>query len=531
MWGSAESPWTVLVNGRKLAVTKNLWHFMDAARTVFTEQDIPFWIDAICINQKSIVERNHQVRLMRLIYSSADSVTIWLNNKSLNWSLWTNPSLDQSPERSDLSPGRFHPGPDVTSNYEQILKTFPLFKYYRPDDEAVSSISTHRRTADEEASIVSKWGTHEAVLTELRDEVVGMFDDPYFRRTWIIQEVLLAKEVFIMAGHSRVLFSEVYRAFNPTKAWRYNPSVWNSGMKDLISGFCRSRAALLARQRYSSIVSYSMADVLRIFGRTECSDIRDRVIGLLGLVDQGPADEAFDVDYTMDKHQLFEHFMKWCTSDPFSDAHILFQQLDLQIPTLLQSLQQRTVIEVRVTASKLPKCRNCSAHMNTAFVGGEWYNVRDSALVIATSAGGLSSSPVLICLKEHNIKSHLLFSSGGHFLGFACSIGDGLLECPSVEQLQMSICMSGTRIRHEDAPLALDCKALLYLLSRNASFWPSYISRCSSKNQQAGAVTNYRRENSKLLEVISGVETVEMSKEAVATMYADRGLTVSQLDT
>jgi hypothetical protein len=36
------------------------------------------WVDAICINQEDVLERNHQVQMMRDIYSSADSVAAWL---------------------------------------------------------------------------------------------------------------------------------------------------------------------------------------------------------------------------------------------------------------------------------------------------------------------------------------------------------------------------------------------------------------------------------------------------------------------
>jgi hypothetical protein len=36
------------------------------------------WIDALCINQEIVLERNHQVGLMKTIYSSAQRVLIWL---------------------------------------------------------------------------------------------------------------------------------------------------------------------------------------------------------------------------------------------------------------------------------------------------------------------------------------------------------------------------------------------------------------------------------------------------------------------
>ena len=39
-----------------------------------------FWVDALCINQDDIQERNHQVSLMRRIYFQARTVCIWLEH-------------------------------------------------------------------------------------------------------------------------------------------------------------------------------------------------------------------------------------------------------------------------------------------------------------------------------------------------------------------------------------------------------------------------------------------------------------------
>ncbi len=40
------------------------------------------WVDSICINQESIEEKNHQVRMMWRIYRSAARVWIWIGDYS-----------------------------------------------------------------------------------------------------------------------------------------------------------------------------------------------------------------------------------------------------------------------------------------------------------------------------------------------------------------------------------------------------------------------------------------------------------------
>lgn len=59
-------------------VTKNLEVALKKMRQ--KDQEWPIWIDALCVNQSDIEERNHQVGFMRQVYSKASSVIIWLGD-------------------------------------------------------------------------------------------------------------------------------------------------------------------------------------------------------------------------------------------------------------------------------------------------------------------------------------------------------------------------------------------------------------------------------------------------------------------
>ncbi|OAL53852.1 HET-domain-containing protein [Pyrenochaeta sp. DS3sAY3a] len=76
-WGTKLSTEKLSVNDTfELSMTENL----EKALRNLRGSDAPttIWIDAICINQQSIEERNQQVKLMNAIYSSASSVIVWL---------------------------------------------------------------------------------------------------------------------------------------------------------------------------------------------------------------------------------------------------------------------------------------------------------------------------------------------------------------------------------------------------------------------------------------------------------------------
>ena len=76
-WGSPADPrYGINLNGCHFEVRENLW----LALRRFQAGDVApvIWIDAICINQSSDNERNHQVAKMKRIYEQATEVVVWL---------------------------------------------------------------------------------------------------------------------------------------------------------------------------------------------------------------------------------------------------------------------------------------------------------------------------------------------------------------------------------------------------------------------------------------------------------------------
>jgi hypothetical protein len=66
-WGPENPTYNVTVGGIPMPSRENLWHFL--REMSLASEHGWFWIDAICIDQSNIEERNHQVQMMRLIYS------------------------------------------------------------------------------------------------------------------------------------------------------------------------------------------------------------------------------------------------------------------------------------------------------------------------------------------------------------------------------------------------------------------------------------------------------------------------------
>ena len=70
-WGAGPAEKQIVVDGKPFWVRKNLWQFLKQAQKKKTASELAvkyLWIDAICINQRSTFEKNHQVSMMRRIY-------------------------------------------------------------------------------------------------------------------------------------------------------------------------------------------------------------------------------------------------------------------------------------------------------------------------------------------------------------------------------------------------------------------------------------------------------------------------------
>ena len=75
-WGEKLNYRGIDLNGVLFPLGRNVWTFLQDMRE--SGRYGTYWIDAISIDQNNVRERNHQVQMMRQIYSNAESVSIWL---------------------------------------------------------------------------------------------------------------------------------------------------------------------------------------------------------------------------------------------------------------------------------------------------------------------------------------------------------------------------------------------------------------------------------------------------------------------
>jgi hypothetical protein len=195
------------------------------------------WVDAVCINQENILERNIQVSRMADIYRLAYRVVVWLGPESTNSKL-------------------------AMSALEYVGSKVEVFKDGARHCSPTASIS-QRYWYKADTELPYDRATWEAIL--------DIFNRPWFDRLWVTQEIQLANErAIVQCGHDDISWALLRRAAATIFDNRHIP------LKQL-----SDRASQLKRLTWY-LGGETFYNLLRVVGDRLCSDPRDKVYGVLG---------------------------------------------------------------------------------------------------------------------------------------------------------------------------------------------------------------------------------------------------------
>jgi hypothetical protein len=247
-WGEVEPQVDIIINGRPLFIRHNLWLFLSVLKVRQRKgalgKDLRLWVDAICINQQDVDERNAQVSIMGRIYRSAASVFAWLG-----WPTGWNPRL-----------------------------TFDFIKggsWGINDNCDVTAIDGAGRYF---------W---ELPHSEVWRMVLRMCTCRYWSRRWIVQEVLLARDVTIMCGENDLSWVAL-RGFVQALDGSHNPQP-SATMRELMKTIPVIMSRYKAESPDHKPVDRSLRQLLVDFNPTTCEVLHDKVYSLLSLATDGDA--------------------------------------------------------------------------------------------------------------------------------------------------------------------------------------------------------------------------------------------------
>ncbi|KAH7093802.1 heterokaryon incompatibility protein-domain-containing protein [Paraphoma chrysanthemicola] len=150
------------------------------------------WIDQICINQKNIPEKNQQVQIMGEIFKKAERVMAWLGEDHYNAA-----SLDEVLDEIGSEPNASHCC---------LQPHTPSHGYFDELGEMLLPAATLQRATNPRATFV-------ALTRDYVNAVKDLLKKPWFRRGWVLQEVLLAKSLDFIIGQTSIAFRDFERIY------------------------------------------------------------------------------------------------------------------------------------------------------------------------------------------------------------------------------------------------------------------------------------------------------------------------------
>jgi hypothetical protein len=276
MWGDSSITKEITVNGLPIMVTENLWAALIEFWTRPRSTRL-LWIDALCINQLSVLEKNHQVPLMGKIYSQARGVLMWLGVEQ-----------DNSPL-----------GMAIIKRWGQGIHAARVADL----DELLSApLKTALRFIEDPFDVES--------LTAAKH----LLSRDYWKRIWIIQEVVLARNRLIICGKDDVDYNHFHHvhaywtdithlnkenSISPELATR----ITNGGITGHTS-ITAIRRLMLQKAQAASKKQPWKPDILFLisnFPASVCTDPRDKIFGFFGFLTEQEFPLEPDYNLTMEE--------------------------------------------------------------------------------------------------------------------------------------------------------------------------------------------------------------------------------------
>jgi prepilin-type processing-associated H-X9-DG protein len=247
-WGDASNPVTIKVNNRPLAVTQNLYLALLRIRKEWAPVDL--WVDAICINQEDMIERSHQVMMMKDIYQRAHSTIVWLG---------------EAAQHSSMAFGLIKAWANGANDLDMFVKECPF-----------------------------------AFKKQMWQALFKLVERPWFTRVWVYQEYVVSKNIVFLCGPDTMTFG----------VFSYGRAVWKHvAAHNLPVGVGKEHIGLLVRAELKQMQRLDFLKetyvkrqeakkknehlegertpdlpfLLHLTGNLDATDSRDKLYALLGL--------------------------------------------------------------------------------------------------------------------------------------------------------------------------------------------------------------------------------------------------------
>ena len=265
-WGAPSGTKPVLCDGYIVLVTPNCEQALMHLRLPTRPRRI--WIDAICINQQSISEKNIQVPMMGDIYRHASRTIIWL-------------------------------GPDIDHDLSEVL-----------------------RHASRYGSLINKFGRRGQRLLEIcigygivdqkdRANIARLLSNQWFSRLWTIQEFLSSKSCIFLLGETECTSNNLLSYFGAGMEWYFSESRPDLDHFQLRKELAKAKFRAASSVHHAVRFNACMQLLIKLISLNNCADPRDKVYGIVAHMKRlFPDLQIPAVDYGRPLEEVYESFTR-----------------------------------------------------------------------------------------------------------------------------------------------------------------------------------------------------------------------------
>lgn len=269
VWGTGDLSHVVKLPGHDLHVTATVDTILRRLRN--RTRPTYLWIDQICIDQTNLDDKSSQVQLMGTIYARARNTIAWLGDESDHGALRALQGL------SEATMGRDE---DLLEDELEYLR--------HPLNEEKDSF----------------------------DNLLNLSNRPWFQRTWIVQEAILSRSLFLMIGLDTVYWDDFgghCMSVDHLDLFE-DPDRHVRGLRSIQKSGLRVAAELrpVRDMHFGLNAIESLFNWLLTTRSAAVTNPLDKVYGVLGL-----CTSSIVPDYTRSKEDLFYEV----TADAIAEAH------------------------------------------------------------------------------------------------------------------------------------------------------------------------------------------------------------------
>ncbi|KAI0542551.1 heterokaryon incompatibility protein-domain-containing protein [Xylaria digitata] len=283
VWGPLEFRQQILVEENSFGITENLQCALRHLRHDMVDRVL--WVDAVCTNQGDIAERNHQVTLMKEIYSRCTRDLAWLG---------------PNPGSSRIDPGkRGSRGDDSTisnGDLKHLQRGMRIFRDMLHHDAETLDGMLHRWQSRQRFRAGTRDKTPRWILSyDDQEALTYLFREaPLWSRIWVMQELSCANHVLLVAGTETLDWEDValfLRDDNKPYADAFHVTGGHSSLNGAVVTIFEVIQTIQQQRRIMKDVDEGkyeskLIDVLARFRYADLRDPRDVIYGLLGLVSE-----------------------------------------------------------------------------------------------------------------------------------------------------------------------------------------------------------------------------------------------------